>query len=94
MFFEWAEVKQKWQGILQDFAFKTGHNKKAPKIAPVINKKREVLTTLGDENSALGFVENFVEVMRPRETDKNQVGNLGKTVVCFVVADLGQQVIQ
>ena len=59
MFFERAEVKQKWQGILQDFAFKMGHNKKAPKTATTINNKREVLTTLGDENSALGLLSTL-----------------------------------
>ena len=63
MFFERTDVKQKRQGILQNFAFKTGHNKKAPKIVTTINNKRDMVTALGDENSALGFVE----VMRLRK---------------------------
>ena len=39
MFFENAEVKQKWQSILNDFAFKSGANKKAFQITSTLNKK-------------------------------------------------------
>ena len=37
MLFERTDVKHKWQGILQEFSFKTGHNKK---VATTINNKR------------------------------------------------------
>ena len=42
MFFEKTEVKQKWQSIINDFAFKSGTNKKAMKINTTLNKRREV----------------------------------------------------
>ena len=41
MFFENAEVKQRWQSILNEFAFESGANKKAFKLQTTMNKKRE-----------------------------------------------------
>ena len=68
MFFENAEVKQKWQSILNDFAFKSGANKKAFKIKTTLNKKREEDELLpSDADISMGFVEKFVEVMRLRK---------------------------
>ena len=68
MFFENAEVKQKWQSILNDFAFKSGANKKAFKITTALNKKREGEELLhSDADISMGFVKKFVEVMRLRK---------------------------
>ena len=65
MFFENAEVKQKWQSILNDFAFLSGANKKAFKITITLNKRREGEELLpSDVDISMGFVEKFVEVMR------------------------------
>ena len=67
MFFERTEVKQKWLGILNDFAFKSGVNKKALKTNTTLNKRREEVAKNIEEINALGFVEKFVEVMRLRK---------------------------
>ena len=67
MFFEKTEVKQKWQGILNEFAFKSGANKKAIKINTTLNKRREEELKHYNDSFALGFVEKFVEVMRLRK---------------------------
>ena len=67
MFFEKTEVKQKWQGILNDFAFKSGANKKAMKINTTLNKRREEEIKHDDDSFSLDFVEKFVEVMRLRK---------------------------
>jgi len=64
MFFERTEVKQKLQSIINEFAFKSGANKKAMKVNTTLNKRREVEGKLYDDSFALGFVEKFVEVMR------------------------------
>jgi hypothetical protein len=66
MFFENAEVKQKWQSILNEFAFKSGANKKAFKLQTTINKKREVEVSSPDADISMGFVEKFIEVIRLR----------------------------
>ena len=66
MFFENTEVKQRWQSILNDFAFKSGANKRAFKIATTLNKKREVEVLSSDSNISMGFVEKFIEVVRLR----------------------------
>ena len=50
LFFEKTEVKQKWQGILNDFAFKSGANKKAMKINTTLNKRREVESKRYDDS--------------------------------------------
>ena len=42
MFFENTEVKQKWQSIINDFAFKSGANKKAMKINATLNNAEKV----------------------------------------------------
>ena len=41
MFFENTDVKQKWQSVLNYFAFKSGANIKAFKITTTLNKRRE-----------------------------------------------------
>ena len=41
MFFKRTEVKQKLNMILQDFAFKSGTNKKVLKLCTTLNKKSE-----------------------------------------------------
>ena len=41
MFFERQDVKQKLMGILQDFAFKSGANKKVLKLCTTHNKKKD-----------------------------------------------------
>ena len=67
MFFERTEVKQKLQSVINEFAFKSGANKKAMKVNTTLNKRREVEGKLYDDSFALGFVEKFVEVMRLRK---------------------------
>ena len=62
-----TEVKQKWQGLLNKYAFKSGANKKAIKINTTLNKRREEELKHYNDSFALGFVEKFVEVMRLRE---------------------------
>ena len=65
MFLKNAEVKQKWQSILNDYAFKSGANKKAFKITTTLNKRREGDELLpSDADISMGCVEKFVEVMR------------------------------
>ena len=66
MFFENTEVKQRWQSILNDFAFKSGANKRAFKMTTTLNKKREVDVSSSDSNIFMGFIEKFVEVIRLR----------------------------
>ena len=66
MFFENMEVKQRWQSVLNDFAFKSGANKRTFKMMTTLNKKREVEVSSSDANISMGFVEKFVEVVRLR----------------------------
>ena len=66
MFFENTEVKQRWQSVLNDFAFKSGANKRTFKMMTTLNKKREVEVSSSDANISMGFVEKFVEVVRLR----------------------------
>ena len=67
MFFERTEVKQKLQSVINEFAFKSGANKKAMKVNTTLNKRREIEGKLYDDSFSLGFVEKFVEVMRLRK---------------------------
>ena len=62
-----TEVKQKWQGLLNEYAFKSGANKKAIKINTTLNKRTEEELKHYNDSFALGFVEKFVEVMRLRK---------------------------
>ena len=65
MFLENTEVKQRWQSVLNDFALKSGTNKKAFKFATTLNKKREVeKVSFPDADVSMGFVGKFCEVMR------------------------------
>ena len=67
MFFERTEVKQKLNMILQDFAFKSGTNKKVLKLCTTLNKKaKEDTTAIASSSVELGFVDKFVEVFRLR----------------------------
>ena len=67
MFFERTEVKQKLNMILQDFAFKSGTNKKVLKLCTTLNKKaKEETTAIATSSVELGFVDKFVEVFRLR----------------------------
>jgi len=66
-FFERTEVKQKLQSVINEFAFKSGANKKAMKVNTTLNKQREIEGKLYDDLFSLGFVEKFVEVMRLRK---------------------------
>ena len=53
MFFENTEVKQRWQSVLNDFAFKSGANKRTFKTATTLNKKREVEVFSSDANISM-----------------------------------------
>ena len=64
MCFERTEVKQRLHSIINEFAFKSGANKKAMKVNTTLNKRREVEGKLYDDLFSLGFMEKFVEVMR------------------------------
>ena len=62
MFFENTEVKQRWQSVLNEFAFKSGANKKAFKFATTLNKTREVeKLSFPDADASLGLSINFVK---------------------------------
>ena len=50
MFFERQDVKQKFVGILQDFAFKSGANKKVVKLCTTHNKKTDEEFKLTDSS--------------------------------------------
>ena len=50
MFFERQDVKQKFVGILQDFAFKSGANKKVLKLCTTHNKKTDEEFKLTDSS--------------------------------------------
>ena len=58
MFFERHGVKQKLNTALQEFAFKSGTNKKVLKLCTVINRKKEEGFKLGDSPADMGFVQN------------------------------------
>ena len=66
MFFERTEVKQVFNLVLQDFAFKSGANKKVLKLCTTFNKKGQKDITSDNSSFEMGFVDKFVEVFRLR----------------------------
>ena len=66
MFFEKEEVKRDFNLILQDFTFKSGANKKVPKLCTTINKRIQNIKSTDTSSLELGFVDKFVEVFRLR----------------------------
>ena len=66
MFFERSEVKQTFNLVLQDFAFKSGANKKVLKLCTTLNKKIQKEIISDNSSFEMGFVDQFVEVFRLR----------------------------
>ena len=66
MFFERNEVKHAFNLILQDFAFKSGANKKVLKLCTTLNKKIQKEIISDNSSFEMGFVDKFVEVFRLR----------------------------
>ena len=67
MFFERNEVKESFNMILQDFAFKSGANKKVLKLCTTLNKRIQKETISDNSSFEMGFVDKFVEVFRLRD---------------------------
>ena len=66
MFFERQDVKQKLMMVLQEFAYKSGANKKVLKLCTTHNKKKDEDIKLCDSSFEMGFVDKFVEIFRLR----------------------------
>ena len=62
MFFVRQDAKQKLMTVLQDFAYKSGVNKKVLKVCTTHNKKKAEDIKLCDSSFDMGFVDKFVEI--------------------------------